>query len=210
MRSRFPAVQVRYLGQAVNLPEAPQPARLLACKAASRALLFIGDAKYLAGARVLLEAFTRLRAGDPGLSLDFIGLEARQLGPLPPGVTCHGYLDKGRPVELARYRALLESARILVNTTPHWGAFSSLLEALYCSTPLVVAPYEEFVRIFGRELPFGLYCEPNRPDLLADRLSRLLAHGDYPALARAAHAAVADFTWANFTGHLLTEIEALG
>jgi glycosyltransferase involved in cell wall biosynthesis len=195
MRERYRNRNIFYLGNVINSLSTITESRAVEQKTRSNDLLFIGDKKYVAGARSLVKAFIVLKKEYPDLSLNIIGIQAGGLGNLPDGVKCHGYLDKGRQENRELYYALLERAKIYVNTTPKWGAFSAMLEAMYFYTPVIVTPYDEFVETFGAEIGFGAYCENNSLDLLCTKITQIMEDRSYGALCANAHAAVKDFTW---------------
>jgi glycosyltransferase involved in cell wall biosynthesis len=209
MRQRYRNRNIFCLGPAINAPTSEISPTLPELKAGSFNLLFIGDAKYLAGLRVLIHSYKLLKTSYPELSLSIIGQETSQLGLLPEGVMSYGYLDKGQESSRTLFYSLLQQARLVVNTTPRWGGFSSILEALAYYTPAVVAPFDEIVRMFGKGNDFISYCEENTPDLLAERIRVLLEHPDYPDLARRAHAAVENLTWNNYVSRLLNLMETV-
>jgi glycosyltransferase involved in cell wall biosynthesis len=207
MKQRYRNKKIYCLGQAINAPAADEISTLLKMKAQSFNLLFIGDAKYIAGLRVLIRAYGLLKDSYPELTLTIIGQTTSQLEPLPEGVKSYGYLDKGQEASRNLFYTLLKQARIYVNTTPKWGGFSSILESLAYYTPVVVSPFHEIVRMFGKENDFIRYCEENTPEMLAERLKILLEYPDCPTLALQAHAAVEDFTWNNYVSRLLNLME---
>jgi len=195
--------EIYYLGNVVNtFYDAPQ-ARIVEEKPHSQHVLFIGRGKYIEGARSLIAAFSYLRQRRPDLILDIVGMEARDFGELPEGVRCYGYLDKGVERERNLYYSLLKQARIFVNTTPKWGAFSATLEAMYFYTPVIVAPYAEFAETFGDDIRFGDYSEKDSPDKLSARIEAILDQPSYPDFCVHAHEAVKDFTWDRFIEKLL-------
>ena len=211
MRHQYRNPHIYYAGNVVNALLHQPEAELLQRKAASTALLFIGNRAYLEGARRLLKAFVLLQQERRGWTLDIVGLTERELGPCPAGVRCHGYLDKGVASDRERYYQLMAGARCIVNTTPKWAAFSAMIEAMHFYTPVVVTPYEEFVQTFGRDIPFGVYCadEPgvDPAESLAEHL-RGLDDAGHIDRCRAAHEAVADYQWDKYIDRLLTRINS--
>lgn len=207
MKQRYQNKNIHYLGLAINAPPISESLPIPDMKARSFNLMFIGDAKYNAGLRVLIQTYELLKTSFPNLTLTIVGQTKSDLGPLPEGVICYGYLDKGQRSSRDLYYSLLQQARIVVNTTPKWGGLSSILEALAYYTPVVVAPFHEIVRFFGDENEFVYYCEENTPDLLVQRLQTLLEHPDYPSLARKAHTAVENLTWENYVERFLRLME---
>lgn len=209
MRARYPNANVHYLGNAVNVLCEPQERPVLDKKSRSAALLFIGRKKYIEGARCLISAFELVRQEYPDLSLDLIGLTPEDLPHRPHGVTCHGYLDKGASSDRELYYSLLQSAKVFVNTTPKWAAFSATLEAMYQYTPVIVSPVAEFVHMFGAHPPFGRYCAVNEPEQLSRAIRATLADPSYLSLCVAANRAARDHTWSAFVDHLVGLVDPM-
>jgi len=141
--------------------------------------------------------------------LNIIGLKASQFPALPTGVICHGYLDKEKEPDRKLYYSLLTTAKVIVNTTPKWGAFSATLEAMHFYTPVITTPYDEFVATFGRDITFGYYYPDNCEESLFDSIQRVIEHPDYLSLCRASHAAVQSFTWDGYIEKVLGRISSL-
>jgi len=95
--------------------------------AKSPVILFIGDGKYIKGARLLVEAYKVLRKSDHNIELHVVGLTESQLVGIDvvEGLHCYGYLDKNNPGECARYYDLLRKAAVFCNPTEIWGGYSS-------------------------------------------------------------------------------------
>jgi glycosyltransferase involved in cell wall biosynthesis len=207
MKQKYQNENIYCIGQAINIPSMYENDTLPARKAESFNLLFIGDAKYAAGLRILILAYMKLKESFPELTLAIVGHDTSYLEPLPDGVISYGYLDKGKEASRTLFYSLMVQARVLVNTTPKWGGFSSILEAMECYTPVIVAPFHEIIELFGKTKDFIIYCEENTPDVLAGQIKVYLEHPDYASLARNAHAAVHNLTWNNYVGMLLTLME---
>lgn len=207
MKKRYKNRNIFYLGNVINAVYEPDEKRLLEIKSTSSALLFIGDAKYKEGARQLIRAFDLLRNKHPALTLDIIGLESSEFDGLPAGVTCHGYLDKGKQQERERYYSLLEQARIFINPTPKWGAYSATVEAMYYYTPVIVAPYREFVETFGETIDFGAHCQTDSPDELSTHIQHFLNHPSYGRSCIRARESVQHLTWGAYIDKMLKTME---
>lgn len=96
MRQRYQNKEIYYLGQAINTPSISDSSAIPDMKAGSFNLMFLGDAKYDAGLRVLIRAYELLKTSFPNLTLTIVGQTTSDLGPLPEGVISYGYLDKGQ------------------------------------------------------------------------------------------------------------------
>ena len=120
----------------------------------------------------MLEAFNILKVNYPSLSLHFIGLTESQIGNVIKDVYCYGYLDKGDEKQRELYYHLLKEAKIFVNTTPKWSAFSASIEAMYFYTPVIIPSYDEFVETFGNDFLGGAFCDDN--SYLAQRIESIL------------------------------------
>ena len=209
MIDRYRHPETHYLGNVINAVVGPDDeADIIRQRMSARRILFIGKDKYVEGARQLIEAFRLLKPAMPDLRLDIVGMSERPFGALPEGVHCHGYLDKGHPEERARYYDLMRQARVFVNTTPRWGAFSATVEAMFMYLPVVVTPYGEFTETFSRAIDFGCYCPENRSDLIAAAVSQIFEAEDYPDMCRLAHAAVESYSWDSYIEQLMASVAA--
>lgn len=170
-------------------------------------ILFIGNQKYLEGARLLLKAFDELKLSFDGLQLHIIGLNECDFEDLPQGVHCHGYLSKGNPAQCEEYYRLLRGATVFCNPTEVWGGYSSTIESMYYFTPIVVSPYEDFVAEFGRKNNFIIYNPEFKPHTLVESLKNILNlnEADYRICAEASHQRVNDYTWKNFVDMIFYE-----
>jgi glycosyltransferase involved in cell wall biosynthesis len=207
MRNTYQNKNILYLGNVVNsLYEIPG-SDILEDRPKSNDLLFVGGRKYIDGARTLIQAYGVLKNEFPDLKLSIIGMAAEDFGPLPDGITCYGYLDKGKEREKELYYSLFQKAKVFINTTPKWGAFSAAVEAMYYYIPVIVAPFSEFVETFGTDIAFGCYCEENSASLLCSCIRKVLNHHSYSSLRYQAHAAVEDFTWSAYIDKVLKIIQ---
>lgn len=213
MRVRYCNPNIFHLGRNVvnNLCSKPlDAAEIVRTKEASHRILFVGKRHYIDAARQLVRIFDRITTHYPDASLDLVGLNAADLGmPLPASVHCHGYLHKGISAQCETYYHLLSEARVFVNTTSLWGGYSSTVEAMYFYTPVVVAPYKEFIAEFGEEIPFGGYCSDREDELLCEHLLALFECKGYVDCSLAAHQAVAGYTWDEYVNALLALAEGL-
>jgi glycosyltransferase involved in cell wall biosynthesis len=183
-----------------------EPEQLVSAKVNSSDILFIGAPHYRGGLERLVEAFRVLKMASPELRLHVVGMTEQQLGMTEAGMTCYGYLDKGIPEQRATYEALLKKARVIVNPTPKWGGFSSLVEAMYFGTPVVTTPYGEFVESFGDQLDFGAYCQDTGLESLCHAIQQATEPSGYSERCNCAHNAAKGHTWDAFVQRLLAEL----
>ena len=205
LSSQYPSARSIYLGHVINTTRTPSE-QMLIMKEESQDVLFIGGPHYRKGAQHLVEAFGQLKANHPAMSLHLVGMTEHQVGRGGPGVSCYGYLDKGKPADAAKYYELIQCARVIVNPTPKWGGFSSLVEAMYFYTPVVAAPYGEFVETFGNELPFGFYCHDNSVPSLSFALENAISAEGYRERCLSAHRAARPHTWNAFVEKLMDRL----
>ncbi len=210
MLSRFKNKNIYYLGYIINSMNEMAEPEIIQLKKNSYDLLFVGDKKYLEGANNLAEAFSKLRSEIPELLLHIVGLGEKDLNRHHEGVYCYGYLNKSIDSDREIYYFLFRRARIFINTTNKWGAFSATIEAMYFYTPVIVSPYEEFIRSFGKEIKFGRYCESNDPAIIQERIKEILNHESFSDLCLNSHEAVRSFTWADYTDRMMEKIIQLG
>jgi glycosyltransferase involved in cell wall biosynthesis len=207
MHQRYINKNIYYLGNVINSRLEISEAEILRVKNASHSILFVGRKLYLEGALQLLEAFKILKAELPSFQLHLVGINEHDLGPLSEGVHCHGYLDKGNDEQRELFFSLLKEAKVFVNTTAKWGAFSASFEALYSYTPVIVTPYDDFVKIFGRKIDFGVYFEEQSADALAAAIKKLVTDPAYELMCKNAHRAVKDFSWDAYIDKLLATMK---
>lgn len=209
LEKQFGKEKALYLGHVINSMEVAGEDVYRQKQGQKKNLLFIGGRKYLEGAKSLLKAYSMLREQHADIRLNFIGISEEELGELPEGVQCHGYLDKGKKKDREIYYHLLRKANIFINTHPHWGAYSACVEAMYFYNPVILAPYAEFVAGFGEEIKFGRYVESGNVLSLSRAIEEVLFSEDYDRMCFRAQEAVMDFSWENFTDKLLAEIRKL-
>lgn len=176
----------------------------------SQRILFIGGMRYKYAAVELIEAYTRLKTVFPELRLDIIGMTTDQLGlnkSVSSGIECYGYLNKDVLSQREKYYELLLQAKVLVNTAAQWGGYSSTTEAMYYACPVIVAPYEDFVENFGKDIQFGLYHKPGKLDHELIELLNL-NQVQYRNMAMAARDKVKDYTWSNYIDVFLKDLQS--
>lgn len=139
----------------------------------------------------------------PELQLHIIGMSKTEFTSLPNDVYCYGYLDKGNENDRKIYYSLLEKAKVFINTTSKWGAFSATIESMYLYTPIIVTPYTEFVETFGEKINFGYYCNDNTISELYDNIKNFFISNDYREMCINANYSVKDFTWDNYTERMI-------
>jgi glycosyltransferase involved in cell wall biosynthesis len=195
--------KVVYLGNVVNAVKIPSVSSIKK-KIASRQILFIGRRNYRDGAQKLIEAYLILSKRYPDLRMSIVGLCQDDFEELPQGVSCFGYLDKGKDEQRALYYGLLENASLIVNPTPGWPSFSSIVEAMFFYTPVLITKNSEMVNTFGDNLAFGSYVEDHLS--LEVQIEAILFSKNYAILSQNAHDAVKEFSWNNYIKKFLLAI----
>lgn len=198
--------QVHHLGSNVvndiNFSK-PTHQEILERKNKSYQLLFIGSTKYLLGARKLIQAVRILKKEFPDVMVNFINLPKDRLllEETDQNIICHDYLDKGIPKQNEQYYELLTNAKILVNPSEIWAAYSSTIECMFYYTPIILKPYDAFVLDYGKINDFGVYLQDTEvPTIVESIRSILLMDEDaYTALSTRAHDLVKNQTWENYT-----------
>lgn len=210
MKLRYPVANICFLGGNVinnlckdNLTEK----EILQKKLSSNKILFIGKAdRYLESAKLVAEAVDTLRRENKELQLDLIGISRDQLKFYSDGIKCHGYLHKEDDTENKKYYDLLINAKVIVNPTPRWAAFSSVAEAMYFYTPVIITPYEDFMQLFGENISFGVYNQTFTRQAIIDSLNMIIHHENYLQLCQNAHQAVKNYTWDSYIEKMLNMI----
>lgn len=142
LRQHYGVAGARKLLGGINLDwQAPDDVpEYLNGKWASRRVLFIGRGVHKRGVDLLVQAFERFNQGraEP-FGLTLVGINAGEIGALPSGVDCIGYLNKNDPAGLARYTALLESATMFVMPMREGPPPGVIKEALLTGTPVILS-----------------------------------------------------------------------
>lgn len=205
-----PGHAVHYFGHVTNsLCDPLSPEQALAQKRSACKLLFIGDKKYLASAQQLIRLIPALREQHPGLELDIIGISRNQLmQPIPPGVQVHGYLNKAADNQRVLFYRLIQQARFFINSSPNWGGFSALLEAMVHHTPFVMVPNPGYLAFFGPEPDCGFYLDDASDAAVSRGIDNALRLDPerYAALLKRSHAIASQHSWANFADKLLASV----
>ncbi|MBS5205772.1 MAG: glycosyltransferase [Bacteroides ovatus] len=168
-------------------------------------LLFIGMKKYKEGADLLIQSFSILKNKYPDAELHIIGMNKGDFQNIPDSVYCYGYLRKDDPAECRRYYELLISATLFVNPTKEWAGYSSTIEAMYFYTPVVISPYQEFVREFGEKISFGCYNQTFSKECLCSNMEKILTTDKllYGSMCLAANNMVRYYTWDEYMKRLM-------
>jgi glycosyltransferase involved in cell wall biosynthesis len=193
-------------GNVVNIVGDNQPDKSdIEHKIAKHNILFIGGYRYRQAAQQLVTAYNLLRQRYPDIKIDIVGQTESDLGVSLPdngAVRCYGYLDKADEQQRTLYYRLLREASLLVNLNPVWGGYSSTIEAMLFYTPIVVAPYEEFVNEFGCDTSFAEYCNDFSVEALVQSICRSFDSETRRQASIDAHAAVEEYTWSAYVKKL--------
>lgn len=201
-----------YLGNVVNSQIPADMELLLKRKRISRKILFIGNQKYLSAAKQLISAFEMLPDAIKNESeLHIVGLEQSHIGESRAGVFAHGYLEKDDVGQAELYYELLFSARMIVNSSEGWAAFSSLTEAMFYGTPVICHAFEEFTETYGSDTGLGYYLQKNTATELRDMIEKLLLlnEQEYTAMMEKARNLTSSFTWENYCKAFIAEASKL-
>ena len=205
----YPCAKVSFLGGNVinNLSgEILNEKNILEKKEKSNSILFIGKPdRYLSSAKLLIEVYLEMKKKPSfaKLRLNIIGITSKQLGNVPMGVQCYGFLHKDVESECQLYYNLLKEAKVIVNPTPHWAAYSAMIEAMYYYTPVVVSPYDAFVDEFGKDISFGVYNGNFSTVTVSTNIMALLKSSNYFQMCIEAHRVVKDYTWSVYVDKVL-------
>lgn len=184
--------------------------KILKNKLNSNIILFIGKSKYIQGLKVLLQAFTLLKIEFKNIELHIVGIRKEEININinQKDIKFYGFLNKDIPEQSELFYDLLRSAAILCNPSLNWAGYSSIVEAMYYYTPIVIIPFSAFTMQFGNSINFGKYIQDSDPFSVKEGLKALLSA---PADKRIdycvnAHEAVKDHTWEIYTKKLLQNL----
>jgi len=204
MVQKYRNKNIYFLGNVVNVDDdVDLPVDIRERKLNSKRFLFIGQPFYLTGALELIAAARNLRQQGFKCEVDIVGIDPSLLGVEYEWLKVHGYLDKAKPSDKARYYELLSNARLFVNTTPGWSGFQALLEAMYFQNPIMVRPNESLSAYFLNLSSFAYLLEDGGP-MLETMLAQSFVESDqYVQMSDASRKSVETSTWNEFTTKLV-------
>lgn len=203
-------VNIHYLGGVVNRINGIDLSwKIFDEKKNSRKILFVGKKYYIDACRLVIAAISKLQDKNEIYELHIIGMQETDFYDMfiPRNVFFYGYLRKDNIEERNKYYDLLKDAHIFINPTPTWGGYSSTVEAMLFYTPIIVAPYGDFVEEFGEELDCGLYNEVFSEDIIADNILWLSKNPNYKTMCKCAHERVKNNTWDKYIDKVLRVVE---
>lgn len=209
IKKQISTANVRFLGDnVINMLKCPSSDynSTINRKKDSVSILFIGAKHYLKGAQLLVDSFVEIKKVYPEAKLHIVGIKKENLNNLTDYIYCYGYLHKDDSKEANTYYELMQKATVFVNPTQKWAGYSSMVEAMYFYTPIVVSPYEEFVNEFGKQINFGVYNKNFSKESLAQSILDVLNAINYVELCINAHNRVKDYTWDNYVEKLLDSV----
>lgn len=165
-------------------------------------IVFVGNQGYKDSLMLLLRSFQSVQSVLSDVELHIIGMTSENTGVNGHNIHYYGYLRKDVETERELYYNTLISASVIVNVSPNWGGYSSVIEAMYFYTPVIVAPYQEFVAEFGEDISFGYYNRSFTEECLERNLVSLLQSNHYEAMCREAHERVKNYTWAEYVNKI--------
>lgn len=200
MQKQYPNANIKLIKRnVVNIldNEELNEKSIIETKNSSNQIIFIGRPAYKEGLEVLKQAISKV---DFDIILNVVGIE----GENTEKVKYYGYLRKDNKEENHLYYKLLREARVIVNPTKNWSGYSSLIEAMFYYTPVIVFPFKQFQLEFGEKLSFGYYCKDNPENVKAIIIQIFnLPEKEYHDLCINAHNSVKDYTWSNYVEEML-------
>ncbi len=195
---------IKYLGNVINSEELSiyDKNDILEEKKISNRICFIGKRHYKEGLEELVKAFLHI-ADKYNLYLDIIGFDSLK-GNINDRIVFWGYLDKANMHDNRRYYDIIKKAKIIINTTPKWAGFSSMIEAMYWYTPVIVTKYENFSQTFGDDIEFGYYCDNDYYNIMR-YISMIfeMEPDKYISKCNIAHSVTNGFTWSEYVKKFL-------
>lgn len=171
-------------------------------KSQSNSLLFIGKIYYREGADRLIRIFKKLKTKYPNLTLDIIGFTKEEYGEEVEGVNFLGYLRKEVEEENILYYRSLKNAKLLVNPSELWAAYSSTVEAMYFYTPVLLPRIQQFIKEFGDNISNGEYIDNFSDENMIKQIEEIIFSDYYRQKCKKSHELVEDYTWDNYTNWL--------
>lgn len=219
--SLFPDVQeymekkynrkIYYLGNVINSEIRSFDADKLIGEKYHGDYLFIGVKKYIQSAIALCECIIKYNeTHGTNKKVNIIGLKVSDATIFDnENVQCYGYLSKGNIEQENKYYDLLMNAKAIVNVTKNWNGMSSLIEAMYYETPIIVSVNPNLVKTFGMQFNGGVYCSDDTSSELYSKIEKMekLDMEQYHDMCLCAHDAVRNFTWKQYAENVIDILE---
>lgn len=215
MKKDNPVANIHYLGKNVvnSVYEGDLDENTLVLeKQKSKKLLFIGNQNnltYLETAKKLTKSFAKAKERINDIELHIVGIDSSTLGYIDNDIFCYGYLHKEVKEECDVYYNLVLQSSLIINVTPMWAGYSSIIEAMFFYTPVLVSPFKDFVSEFGEEIDFGLYNSSYEVNDIADDICAILSSEHFTQMAKSAHYHTKDYTWRNYVDKMLSLITSV-
>ena len=118
-------------------------------------------------------------------------------------------MSKGNVDQANRYYDLLMHAKAIVNVTKNWNGMSSLIEAMYYETPIIVSVNPNLSKTFGKRFDGGFYCADDTNAELYSKIEKMenIELEQYRNMCLCAHDAVKDFTWRKYAENVINILE---
>ena len=207
LKLKFGDSKVKYIGNVIN-SESYDEKSISDSHMHSNHLLFIGRKAYKQGAISLIRAVQRYnQTKNDKLFVDIIGMRSDDVGIYDSNVSYYGYLDKQDSTKKSLYYKLISNAKCIVNTTENWMGASSIIEAMYWKTPVIINPTSDIIKTFGDKIEFGFYCYSNEPQEILKYINKIMEMGktEYDLMCNNAKKSVSNFTWEAYVERLITE-----
>lgn len=208
MKETYPLANIQSIGFNVinNLDVEPLDVKtLIQNKYESNYLLFIGRSWYKEGLEIIIKSILEL---DIKVNVHVIGMQKDEMPKAPTFVKFHGYLKKDNPLDNKEYYELMKHAKLIVNPTHKWAGYSSIVEGMYFYNPVIIYPFNQFVKEFGTDIDFGYYNNGSIHELKLTIESFFnMSSTEYSNLAINAHEKVKHYTWENYVSEMIKKMD---
>lgn len=194
---------VFYFGHVVNSMNEYVPDKN---KYKSERVLFIGKEKYKEGLNKLIKVVKKYNGEfNKSVRISVIGMKESDVNS-EDVCDFFGYLNKTNEKERELYYRLIGEAKLMANVTSDWNGVSSLFEALYHGTPILVSRNRELELLIG-EKDYCRFCD-NDDELYSNFMS-LMNGDDYNKISQAAHEFGEMYRWNKFMDKFLDRLRSL-
>lgn len=169
-------------------------------------VLFIGKDKYKEGLNSFIEIVRKYNdEHGRNIRISVIGMNSDDID--GQGICdFYGYLNKTDEKQRELYYRLIGEAKLMANVTKDWNGVSSLFEALYHGTPILVSANVELEKLIG-ETEYCHFCD--NEDVFYDNFVSLMEDDNYLKISQAAHDFASQYTWDKFMDKFLAKLKSL-
>lgn len=124
----------------------------------------------------------------------------------------YGYLRKDNDEQCRKYYELINNSKMLANINKGWNGISTLIEALFHGTPLIISKNIEVNSAIGEDSNYCLFVEDNENiEAIAKKIDyfMMMDEEEYKKVSLSANYSTKDHSWSSIVDKFITTFSSL-